>query len=97
RQVEMTCLIGKNGAVPHPMVTTFDNKVLGLIHSIKAFEIAAAQAAISGQFSDVLLALNLNPLIGSDRDAEILAREMILAHAQYLPSFEKTIEILSRK
>lgn len=95
--VEMTCLIGKTGAVPHPRVTTFDNKVLGLIHSIKAFEIASAQAAISGQFSDVLLALNLNPLIGSDKDAEMLAREMIIAHAQYLPAFAKTIETFNRK
>ena len=58
----------------------FDEKVLGLIYTIKGFEVAASQAAISGELNDVLLALNLSPLIHSDRDAEQLAREMILAH-----------------
>ncbi len=46
---------------------------------------AASQAAISGELNDVLLALNLSPLIHSDRDAEQLAREMILAHEKWLP------------
>lgn len=92
--VEMTCTIGKDGAVPHPRVTEFDTKVLGLIHSIKSFEIAASQAALSGEFDDVLLAMNLNPLIHSDMDAQVLTKELLLAHAQYLPNFAKTIEKL---
>ena len=56
----------------------------------------ASQAAISGELNDVLLALNLSPLIHSDRDAEQLAREMILAHEKWLPNFAATIEQLKQ-
>lgn len=52
---------------------------MGIIHTIKGFEVAASQAAISGELNDVLLALNLSPLVQSDRDAEKLARDLILA------------------
>ncbi len=69
--VEMTCILGRNGATPHPRITRFDEKVLGLIHTIKGFEVAASNAALSGNFNDVLLALNLSPLVHSDRDAEV--------------------------
>ncbi|MWR76970.1 6-phospho-beta-glucosidase, partial [Escherichia coli] len=82
--VEMTCKLGRDGATPHPRITHFDDKVMGLIHTIKGFEIAASNAALSGEFNDVLLALNLSPLVHSDRDAELLAREMILAHEKWL-------------
>ena len=92
--VEMTCTIGSKGATPHPRLTHFDDKVLGLIHTIKGFEIAASEAALSGKFNDVLLALNLSPLIHSDKDAEILAREMLLAHEALLPNFADTIAAL---
>ncbi|SEK29477.1 6-phospho-beta-glucosidase [Kosakonia sacchari] len=89
--VEMTCILGRNGATPHPRVTQFDEKVLGLIHTIKGFEVAASKAALSGEFNDVLLALNLSPLVHSDHDAERLAREMLLAHEKWLPNFAECI------
>ena len=57
-------------------------------------EIAASAAAISGELNDVLLAMNLSPLIHSDKDAEVLAREMLLAHEALLPNFAKTIAAL---
>ncbi|CBG87527.1 6-phospho-beta-glucosidase [Citrobacter rodentium] len=94
--VEMTCLLGKNGAVPHPRIKRFDENVLGLIYTIKGFEIAASRAAISGKINDVLLALNLNPLVNSDHGAELLAREMLLANRAYLPQFADTIAELHR-
>ncbi|AMG54541.1 6-phospho-beta-glucosidase [Citrobacter amalonaticus] len=85
--VEMTCTLGRNGATPTPRITHFDEKVLGLIYTIKGFEVAASNAALSGEFNDVLLALNLSPLVHSDHDAEGLARELILAHEKWLPNF----------
>lgn len=88
----MTCLLGRDGATPHPRITRFDDKVLGLIYTIKGFEIAASQAALSGSMDDLLLALNLNPLIYSDKDAEKLAREMLQANKQWLPRFAKAME-----
>ncbi|RAU45607.1 6-phospho-beta-glucosidase [Pseudocitrobacter sp. RIT415] len=94
--VEMTAILGRDGAKPHPRLTHFDDKVLGLIHTIKAFEIQASHAALSGEINDVELAMNLSPLIGSDKDAEILAREMILAHEEWLPNFAATVEKLKK-
>lgn len=44
----------------------------------------------------MLLALNLSPLIHSDKDAEILARELILAHEKWLPNFAATVEKLKK-
>lgn len=89
--VEMTCLLGRDGATPHPRIRHFDDKVLGLIYTIKGFEIAASKAALSGELNDILLALNLNPLIHSDKDAEKLARDMLLANQQWLPRFASAI------
>ena len=94
--VEMTCILGRDGAKPHPRLTHFDDKVLGLIHTIKGFEVAASHAALTGEFNDVLLALNLSPLIHSDKDAEVLARELILAHEQWLPNFAETVKTLKQ-
>jgi 6-phospho-beta-glucosidase len=70
---------------------------MGLIHTIKGFEVAASHAALSGELNDVLLALNLSPLVHSDRDAESLAREMILAHEKWLPNFAATAEKLKHE
>lgn len=94
--VEMTCTLGREGATPTPRITHFDEKVLGLIYTIKGFEVATSQAAISGELNDVLLALNLSPLVNSDRDAEQLARELLLAHQKWLPNFAATIETLKQ-
>lgn len=94
--VEMTCTLGREGATPTQRVTHFDEKVLGLIYTIKGFEVATSQAAVSGELNDVLLALNLSPLIHSDRDAEQLARELLLAHQKWLPNFAATIETLKQ-
>lgn len=93
--VEMTCRIGRDGAIPHPRLTRFDDKVNGLVHLIKSFEIAASQAAISGNMEDLLLAMNLNPLIHSDNDARLVARELLLAHREHLPNFAAAIDALA--
>ncbi|UMX69166.1 hypothetical protein MJ560_11795 [Klebsiella pneumoniae] len=58
---EMSCNPGRDGAKPTLRITHFDEKVLGLIYTIKGFEVAASQAAISGELNDVLLALNPKP------------------------------------
>ncbi|EGK9459473.1 6-phospho-beta-glucosidase [Escherichia coli] len=94
--VEMTCLLGRNGATPHPRIRQFDSKVLGLIHTIKAFEIAASHAALSGKLDDAILALNLNPMVNSDDDAEMLVKEMLLAHQRHLPRFAEAIAQLNQ-
>ncbi|MDU4436691.1 MAG: 6-phospho-beta-glucosidase, partial [Pluralibacter gergoviae] len=92
--VEMTCIVGRDGAKPHPRVTHFDENVMGLIQTIKGFEVAASRAALSGELNDVELALNLSPLIHSDSDAAVLAKEMLLAHEKWLPNFAAAIKVL---
>ncbi|MGY5955658.1 6-phospho-beta-glucosidase [Kosakonia sp. BK9b] len=94
--IEMTAILGRDGAKPHPRLTHFDEKVQGLIYTIKGFEIAASRAALSGEFNDVLLALSLSPLIHSDSDAQVLAREMLLAHEKWLPYFADCIKALKQ-
>lgn len=42
-------------------------------------------------------ALNLSPLVHSDRDAEQLASEMIPAHEKWLPNFAATVEKLKHR
>ena len=48
-----------------------------------------------GNFDDLLLAMNLNPLIHSDNDARIVARELLLAHREHLPNFAAAIDALA--
>ncbi len=87
--IEITCTIGKDGATPVSRITHFDEKVLGLISSIKSFEIEGAKAAISGDYKQMLLAMNINPLVHSDIDAKVIGDELLEAHKQYLPQFFK--------
>lgn len=86
--IEISAKIGKDGAVAVDRIDKFDNKVLGLISSIKAFEIEASTAAITGDYATALMAMNMNPLIHSDEDARKILDEMLEAHKQYLPNFE---------
>ena len=95
--VEMTCILGRDGAMPHPRITHFDDKVLGLIYTLKNFEIATSRAATNGDFNDVLLAMNLNPLIHSDKDARLISKELLIAHKKYLPNFDEVIKKLEQE
>ncbi|QIC16987.1 6-phospho-beta-glucosidase [Providencia vermicola] len=95
--IEMTCQLGRNGITPHKRMTHFDEKVLGLIYTIKEFEIATCEAAISGNFNDILLAMNLNPLVSSDHDARNMAKDLLLAHKEYLPNFAEAIKRLEEE
>ncbi len=93
----MTCILGRDGAMPHPRITHFDDKVLGLIYTLKNFEIATSRAATNGDFNDVLLAMNLNPLIHSDKDARLISKELLIAHKKYLPNFDEVIKKLEQE
>lgn len=87
--IEITANIGKDGAVPTERIKEFDSKVIGLIASIKAFEIEASKAAVTGDYNQALIAMNINPLVHSDNDARIILDEMLEVHKQYLPQFNK--------
>ncbi|WOO87581.1 6-phospho-beta-glucosidase [Mollicutes bacterium LVI A0039] len=86
--IEITATIGKDGAQPTERIVEFENKVYGLISTIKAFEIEASKAAITGDYHTALMAMNMNPLIHSDEDAKLILDEMLEAHKKYLPQFK---------
>lgn len=84
--VEVSSMITKNGPVP----LTVGNPPFacqGLIYSIKAFEIAAVDAAVSGDYGKALLAMGINPLVPSLDVARKMLDEMLEANKEYLPRF----------
>jgi len=60
-----------------------------LIQEIKSFEIAACEAAVSGDYDKALLAMMINPLVGSQDLAIKVLDDMLEAHKKYLPRFNK--------
>ena len=88
KQYEVSCVITKNG--PKPLSLGYlPDAVHGLVSEIKSFELLAAKAAVYGDYETALLALSINPLIPSDDIAKTLLDEMLEAHKEYLPQFNK--------
>ncbi len=87
--IEMSATVGKDGAKPVQRIKEFDPKTLGMINAIKTFEQLAAKAAITGNYEDGILALNMNPLIHSDIDAKKIFDQLLEAHKEHLPNFFK--------
>ncbi|WP_170075858.1 6-phospho-beta-glucosidase [Paraclostridium dentum] len=86
--VEVSSVITKNG--PKPLsIGYLPDAVDGLVSQIKSFEMLAAKAAVYGDYNAAYLALCINPLIPSDDLAKIILDEMIEAHKDYLPQFNK--------
>jgi 6-phospho-beta-glucosidase len=84
--VEISCVITKEGPVPCNL-GQMPIAVEGLIKQIKAFEIIAVEAAITGNYYKALLAMTINPLVPSDTLAKKILDEMLEAHKKYLPKF----------
>lgn len=84
--VEISSIITKNGPVPLAM-GDIPVAVRGLVQQIKSFERIAAEAAVTGDYNKVVLALTINPLTPSDTIAKQIVDEMMDAHKDYLPQF----------
>ncbi|SHO44007.1 6-phospho-beta-glucosidase [Anaerocolumna xylanovorans] len=85
---EMNCIITKNGPIP-VSVGKLPKAVNGLIQQIKSFEIAGAEAAVTGDYDKALLAMMINPLVFSQSHAITVLDELFEAHKEYLPQFYK--------
>lgn len=86
--VEVSCIITKDG--PKPIaVGELPIPIRGLIQTIKSFERVTIEAAITGDYNTALLAMTINPLVGSDKIAKQILDEMLEAHKDYLPQFLK--------
>lgn len=84
--VEVSCRITKDGPVPLK-IGALPKATNGLIQEIKSFELASVEAAVSGDYNKALLAMMINPLVGSQKLAITVLDELLVAHRKYLPQF----------
>ncbi|MFD2972320.1 6-phospho-beta-glucosidase [Peribacillus deserti] len=88
--VEVSCIITKDG--PKPLVMgDLPVAVKGLVQQIKSFEQVSIEAAVTGDYGKALLAMTINPLVPSDRVAKMILDEMLEAHKEYLPQFDREL------
>ncbi|MGQ7371256.1 6-phospho-beta-glucosidase [Streptococcus suis] len=91
--VEVTAIITAHGAIPlgcppsPPLVTAY-------LKLMKEMELATVEAAVTGDYDLLLQAFYLNPLIANGPKAEELLKDLLLAHADYLPQFASSIEAI---
>ncbi|MGL5616877.1 MAG: 6-phospho-beta-glucosidase [Sarcina sp.] len=86
--VEISCIITKDG--PKPInVGKLPTAAQGLVQQIKAFEKLTIEAAVEGNYGKALLALTGNPLTPSEKLAKVVLDELLEAHKEYLPQFNK--------
>lgn len=85
---ELGCIITREGPIP---ITggKLPKAACGLIQQIKSFEIAACEAAVTGDYDKALLAMMINPLVGSQSLAVKVMDELLETHKEYLPRFWK--------
>ncbi len=88
--VEVNCVITREGPVPLA-VGDLPVPVRGLVQQIKSFERVAAEAAVTGDYHQALLAMTINPLVPSDVVAKQILDEMLEAHKEHLPQFFKPV------
>jgi 6-phospho-beta-glucosidase len=84
--VEVSSRIDRDGAHPVPLAP-LDPSMLELVTSVKTFERLTIRAALSGDPSDALAALEANPLVGPRTDAAPLLHALLEANRSLLPRF----------
>ncbi|CAM4180010.1 6-phospho-beta-glucosidase [Lederbergia lenta] len=63
--------------------------IKGITIQMKAFEELVIEAAISGDYLKAYEAMVMNPLVQNEKKAKILLDELLEAHKDYLPQFQK--------
>ena len=88
--VEVSCLIGAQGAEPiawGPMPSAEK----GWLQVMKAMEELTIQAALTGDYGAAREAFTINPVVAKNPDAIAVLNELLLAHERYLPQFADAI------
>lgn len=85
--VEVNCVITNKGPIPLT-VGKLPYEINGIIQSMKSFEKAVCEAAVTGSYQKAVLAMTINPLVSNDKKAKLLLNEMLLANKKYLPQFD---------
>ncbi|MGF6990482.1 6-phospho-beta-glucosidase [Lachnospiraceae bacterium PM6-15] len=86
--IECSCVITGEGPVPLN-IGHLPVAVNGLVQEIKSFERMTVEAAVTGDRDKALLALSINPLTTSDKVAKAVIEELMEAHKDYLPQFNR--------
>ena len=87
--VEISAIIGKDGAKPIPIDPKFHNQsIIELIKTIKNYEKHAVKAAMTGSVHEAMYALMVNPLVFDYDKAYDCFFELLEAHREYLPQFK---------
>lgn len=85
--VEVNAVIDSTGA--HPLtIGELPPEINGLISSVKAYELLAVEAGVTGNYSIALKALVANPLVPSIKIAKQLLDDIIANNKEYLPQFK---------
>ena len=85
--IECACVIGKDGAKPLP-IGEFDQKLMGTITNIKAFERMTIEAIKEKNRNLAIAALCMNPLVPDEKLAKAVFDKLYEAHREYLPEFK---------
>lgn len=84
--VEVSAMITKDG--PKPLaIGELPVQIRGLVQQMKAFELTALEAAVTGDYNKALVAMTINPLVQSQAKSKVILDEMLEAHKEYLPQF----------
>ncbi|MDQ0361804.1 6-phospho-beta-glucosidase [Breznakia pachnodae] len=84
--VEISCVITKDGPKPITM-GRLPIMVEGLCRQIKSYEIMSAEGAMNGNYSTILSALTINPLVQDETVAAAIIDEMLEVNKNYLSKF----------
>ncbi|SFB13375.1 6-phospho-beta-glucosidase [Clostridium frigidicarnis] len=85
--IETNAIVDNTGATPVLLKSPLDEEAVGLIHSVKSYEIATVDAAANGDKEKALVALVNNPLIPSIDISKKLLEELLEINKPYLPQF----------
>ncbi|MGU3473654.1 6-phospho-beta-glucosidase [Paenibacillus sp. D51F] len=85
--VEISAVIGKDGAKPIPQPELDNAHIRDYMRMIKAYERETVAAAVSGSEEAAMRALMMNPLVGDYNAARACFDELKEAHREYLPQF----------
>lgn len=84
--VEVPCLLDRNGPLPLA-VGPLPSRVVGLVQSVKEYELLTVSVAVNGSYEDALLALTVHPLVGSHTLAKKILDDYLDLHHLHLPQF----------
>lgn len=83
---EINCVISAHGPMPIA-VGEIPVAVRGIIHTLKSVERLVIDAAVTGNYDEMVVAMTINPLVADDVGGNALLREMLDANRKYLPNF----------